>query len=325
MSMIDGKTDSIDVVVVEIERMTSDVLSYSLAPVDGGDLPPFSAGAHVDVHLPNGLRRRYSLCNSPRENKRYQIAVKREGLSSGGSAYLHDFVAVGSRLSIGAPRNDFPLNLSADSHLLLAGGIGITPMISMAADLLDLGANFQLEYFVRSREYEAFGALLGREPYAGRVRIHRGMTGSESAEYLEGRLREQAPGQHLYVCGPQGFIQAVVGATQHWPADTVHVEAFGASAPAASKGDQPFNVRLERSGRLVHVAADRSMYQALQESGVTLDACCLQGICGVCALKVLEGSPDHRDTYLSEAEQASGVIVMPCVSRSKTPVLVLDL
>lgn len=324
MTLIEGKTDPIDVLVVEIERMASDVLSYHLAPVQGGDLPPFSAGAHVDVYLPNGLRRRYSLCNSPRENKRYQIAVKREEFSSGGSAYLHDSVAVGSSLSIGAPRNDFPLNLSADSHLLLAGGIGITPMVSMAADLLDRGANFQLEYFVRSSEYEPFGALLGREPYASRLRVHRGMTGSETADYIQARLREQAPGQHLYVCGPQGFVQAAVSATRHWPVDAVHVEAFGANAPAA-KGDQPFEVRLERSGRLVHVAADRSMCQALQDSGVTLDTCCLQGVCGVCALKVLEGSPDHRDTYLSEAERASGAIVMPCVSRSRTPVLVLDL
>lgn len=323
MTMIDGKTNSIDVLVVEIERMASDVISYHLASVDGSDLPPFSAGAHVTVHLPNGLLRCYSLCNSPRERNRYQIAVKREELSSGGSAYLHESVIVGSRLSIGLPRNDFPLNIDADSHLLLAGGIGITPMVSMAADLLDRGIDFQLEYFVRSSEYEAFKNLLGQEPYASRVRVHRGMTGPETVDYIQTRLKEHTSGQHLYVCGPNGFIQAAISMANHWPIDTVHFEAFGASTPM--KGDQPFNIRLERSDRLIHVAADRSMFQALEENGVTLDTCCLQGVCGVCALKVLDGSPDHRDSYLSDEERASGTVIMPCVSRSKTPILVLDL
>lgn len=313
------------VVVQGIDRLASDVLAFDLASVDGGVLPPFTAGAHIDIQLPTGLRRQYSLCNSPSRSHVYRIAVKREERSRGGSAHLHDRVKPGDCLTIGTPRNNFALNDRAASHLLLAGGIGVTPMVSMAAHLPERGASFRMEYFVRSSEYEAFGTPLRQPAYADRVRIHQGMTGIEVEGHMQQLLRDRPTDTDVYVCGPEGFLKAAKDASRHWPSGSVHTEAFGGRVTLPESSDQAFEVVLARSGKRVPVPAGKSIFVALQEAGTELEVSCQQGACGVCALRVLEGSPDHRDSFLSDEERSACTKVMPCVSRSKSPCLVLDI
>jgi len=306
------------------------ICSFELVHADGGTLPPFTAGAHVEVHLlggpgaTGGITRPYSLCNSPGQTQRYRIAVLRESASRGGSAALHEGVAEGDRLEIGAPRNLFQLAEDAPSHLLLAGGIGITPLLAMAEELARRGALFHLHYCARSRARAAFVEQIEQSAYADRVSLH--FSDGDAAKRLDVAtlLARQQPGQHLYACGPAGFMNAVLGAarTQGWPEATLHHEVFGA-LPVDSTGDQAFEVQLGESGRIVPVPVGCSIVAALGQAGVSIPTSCEQGICGTCMTTVLSGTPDHRDQYLTPEEQAAGELILPCCSRAKSSRLVL--
>jgi len=302
-----------------------DICSYELVAVGGQALPAFSAGSHIDVHLPGGLVRQYSLCNHPEERHRYLIGVLKDPASRGGSHSLHEQILPGMRLQISEPRNLFTLAPQARRSLLFAGGIGITPILCMAEHLAQSGAAFELHYCARSQERAAFVERLRRSPYADRVFLHFDEE-PDTALDAAALLAKPSDDLHLYVCGPGGFMQHVLDTAkdQGWAQDCLHREYF-AAAPIDTRADGSFSVKLASSGQVFEVPADRSIVQVLESHGIDVPVSCEQGVCGTCLTRVLEGVPEHRDLFLTEAEQACNDQFTPCCSRSKTPLLVLDL
>ncbi len=306
------------------------ICSFELVAADGGALPAFTAGSHIDVHLPGGATRPYSLCNAPGptsdEVQRYLIAVLREAASRGGSAGMHERVNEGDVLQIGAPRNLFPLASAARHHVLMAGGIGITPMLAMAEALTARGESFELHYCTRSAARTAFAQRLREAAFAGRVQVHHDDGPPAQKFDIAARLAVPRDGEHLYACGPQGFMDAVLGIARGrgWPEAQIHSESFGA-APVVHDSDGPFEVMLQSSQRVLMVAKGQSIVQALAAAGVEVMTSCEQGVCGTCLTGVVDGTPDHRDQYLTPEEQAEGRQMLPCCSRAKSARLVLAL
>ncbi len=319
---------SADLLSVRVERRTSeadDICSYELVSADGSDLPPFAAGAHIDVHVAPGLVRQYSLCNPPHERHRYLIGVLRDPASRGGSQAMHDAIAAGATLHISAPRNLFALT-DAPRSLLLAGGIGVTPILAMAEALSAQGAQFEFHYCARSPERMAFRDRIAASSFAAVSHLYFD-TGDRARKLdLPGLLASLDRSTHIYFCGPAGFIEHVktCAAQQQWPAAQLHLEYFGAVVEEAA-GDQPFEVQLKSTGAAYTIPVGVTVMKVLQDAGVFVPASCEQGVCGTCLTRVLEGVPDHRDQYLTEEEQAANDQFTPCCSRSKTPTLLLDL
>ena len=303
-----------------------DICTFELVAADAKPLPAFAAGSHIDVQVPGGLTRQYSLCNDPTESHRYLIGVLRDPASRGGSAAMHDRVAEGDTLTISAPKNHFPLAHDAKRHLLLAGGIGITPILCMAERLSAIGADFELHYATRSRARTAFFERIGSSALAARAAFQFDDGPAEQKLDIAAALARQGSGTHLYVCGPKGFMDAVLGAARAagWGQERIHFEFFNADVQPQS-GDGAFEVQLASSGRVVAVPADRTVLAALADAGVVVPSSCEQGVCGTCLTRVIEGTPDHRDQYLLPEEQAAGDQFLPCCSRAKSPRLVLDL
>jgi vanillate O-demethylase ferredoxin subunit len=301
------------------------ICSYELVRLDGAPLPAFEAGAHIDVHLSDKLVRQYSLCNAPGETHRYQIGVLRDADSRGGSQAMHDHIDTGSVLTISAPKNHFPL-VDAQRTLLFAGGIGVTPILAMAEALAARGAAFEMHYSARSPERAAFKERLAASRFAGQVHFHYDSGAAAQKLDLAALLAKPEAQTHVYVCGPQGFIEHVLGSAKAlgWPAAQLHVEYFSAAA-VDTGGDQAFEVKLASNGRIVPVPAGTTVLKALEAQGIAIPYSCEEGVCGTCLTRVLEGVPDHRDMYLTEEEQAANDQFTPCCSRAKTPVLVLDL
>ena len=302
-----------------------DIASFELGREDGAALPAFSAGSHIDVELPNGLVRQYSLCNDAAENHRYRIAVLRDAGSRGGSAGMHDLVKEGDSLAISEPRNHFPL-VHAQRTILLAGGIGVTPLLCMAQRLAAIGADFTMHYSTRSKERTAFLGEIGRSPFADKVHFHHDDGGAAQMLDLTAALGAPDAGTHIYVCGPAGYINYVL---QHaegmgWPKDHVHLEYFSA-APQDTSGDQAFEVKIASSGKVIPVAADQTVVQALAAQGIEVLTSCEQGVCGTCITRVLEGECDHRDLYFTDEEKSKNDQFTPCCSRARGKMLVLDL
>ncbi len=297
-----------------------DVCSYTLEPVAGEHLPHFSAGAHIDVSLAPGLVRSYSLLNDPAEADRYEIAVHRAPESRGGSSRIHEHWRAGDLIEIAAPRNNFALNEAAAHTVLIAGGIGITPMLSMIARLQALGRGWELHYVTRTRARAAFLDRLSRHPQVRLAFDHEpGGCALELALVVEAAPAEA----HLYCCGPGPMLRAFEALTASRPRGHAHVEYFAASeTPAAAGG---YDLRLERSGKVIRVASGERMLAALLAAGVNVSYSCSEGICGTCETRVVAGVPDHRDDYLTDAEKATNAVVMPCCSGSKTPTLTLDI
>lgn len=316
---------TIEVKVVNRVCEADGICSYELVRLDGQPLPSFEAGAHIDVHLKDNLVRQYSLCNAPGETHRYQIGVLRDADSRGGSQAMHDHVDTGSVLHISEPKNHFPL-VEAQRTLLLAGGIGVTPILAMAEALAAKGAAFELHYCARSPEKAAFKERLAQCGFAARVAFHYDSGDAAQKLDLQALLAKPEPGVHVYVCGPQGFIDYVMSTAraQGWPQAQLHVEYFSAAAVDTS-GDGAFDVRLASSGQTYTVPAGKTVIKVLEEQGVVVPYSCEEGVCGTCLTRVLEGVPDHRDMYLTEEEQAANDQFTPCCSRAKTPLLVLDL
>jgi len=313
---------------VRIARKTieaQDICSFELVAADGGALPAFTAGAHVDVHLADSLVRPYSLCNHPSETHRYLIAVLREPASRGGSAAMHA-LREGQEITISAPRNHFGLVRDAQAHLLLAGGIGITPMLAMAEQLAAEGAAFELHYCTRSADRTAFTQYLRAADFAPRVRFHHDAGPATQTLDIAALVERPWPGKHLYVCGPAGFMEAVLSAARSagWAESTLHREYF-AGTVTATDSDGAFDVQLASSGVLIRVAADQSVVAALAAAGVQVPVSCEQGVCGTCVTRVLDGTPEHRDLFLTDEEHARGDCFTPCCSRALSPRLVLDL
>lgn len=303
-----------------------DIRTFELVRDDDRPLPAFSAGSHVDVHLPNGLIRQYSLCNEPGESHRYLIGVLRDPHSRGGSRAMHDQVGEGDLLTISAPKNHFPLASGANHSILLAGGIGVTPLLCMAERLAVTGASFEMHYCTRSRERTAFFQRIQGASFAPRVAFHHD-DGPEAQKLdLDTLLRVPRPGVHLYVCGPKGFMDWVLGRAREcgWAAGQLHYEFFTAEV-VKSDSDAAFEVQLASSGKVVIVPKEMTVVQALAAAGIEVSTSCEQGICGTCLTRVLEGEPDHKDLYLTPEEQAVNDQFTPCCSRARSPRLVLDL
>lgn len=314
---------------VRVARKTVEaegIASFELVSVDGAPLPAFAAGSHVDVELPGGPTRQYSLCNDPAESHRYLIAVLRDQASRGGSAGMHERVKEGDVLAISAPKNHFALAHDAQSHLLLAGGIGVTPLLCMAERLAHAGSEFQMHYCTRSPARTAFRERIAGSAFASRVAFHFDDGAADQKLDIAALLAAPRAGRHLYVCGPKGFMDAVLASarSQGWPEAQIHYEFFAADA-APKAGDGSFEVMLASSGRVITVAPDRSVVQALAEAGVSVATSCEQGVCGTCLTRVIEGEPDHRDLYLTPEEQAANDQFLPCCSRARSARLVLDL
>ena len=301
------------------------ISSFELVSVDGTPLPAFDAGAHIDVHLRDGLVRQYSLCNPPHERHRYQIAVLRDPSSRGGSTAMHDEIEAGHVITISAPKNHFPLE-PASRSLLFAGGIGVTPLLAMAEALSAAGADFEMHYNVRSPERTAFCERIANAPWSARVHLH--FDSGDAAQKLDVAkvLGAPRPDTHIYVCGPGGYIDHVLGAASAlgWPPAQVHREYFSA-VPVDEADDTAFDVKLAASGQVFTIPVGRTVVEVLAEHGIDIPVSCEQGVCGTCLTRVLEGVPDHRDVYLTDEERAANDQFTPCCSRSKTPILSLDL
>ncbi|MRI57287.1 oxidoreductase [Methylobacterium sp. DB1607] len=314
----------IPVRVTEIEQATSSVRRFRLAPTSGETLPPFAAGAHVVVLMPAAdrtIRNAYSLVDRAEDGSSYRIGVLRTQESRGGSKFMHESVAVGSELKITMPVNLFPLFLPGRRHLLVAGGIGITPIYAMAEELRRTDADYEIHYAVRAEEHGAFIAEL-RERHGDRLKLYR--SNLQEILALGEILPNQPLGTHLYVCGPAGMIEAVLeeGLAAGWPKQNLHSERF--QAPPA--GD-PFSVRLARAGITCEVRGDQSLLEAVEAAGVDAPFLCRGGACGQCEVPVLEADGElvHNDHFLTDAERSSGKKIMLCVSRLAGRELIIDL
>ncbi len=312
--------------VNRISSETPGIKVFELVSATSTPLPAVSPGAHIDVRIDEDLVRQYSLCNGPEDRDKYLIAVKREPDSRGGSRALHERVSEGDILSIGAPRNHFALAPDAPHHLLLAGGIGITPILAMARHLQADGTSFALQYFTRSVGETAFHGFLSRPELRGKVVFHYALDPHGLRLYLQRLLQERPPGAHLYVCGPRPFMDLVEEtAAASWPAEAVHAEYFSADPMAFAGPRAPFEVMLALTGGTYPVPGDKTIVEALAAHGVEIQTACEQGVCGTCITGLLDGVPDHRDAYLSEAERRACDKILPCVSRARGKLLVLDL
>jgi phthalate 4,5-dioxygenase reductase component len=301
-------------------EVATSVFGFNLTAPDGSDLPSFTAGAHVCVRTPADLRRKYSLCGDPAERNHYTIAVKRDPSGRGGSASMADQTSEGDDLWVSVPRNDFSLTSSPAGYVFIAGGIGITPIMSMIHHLKRTGGRFKLYYCTRSPRHTAFLDTLSQPEFRGKVTVHYDAGDADKAFDLWPVL-ERPAGRHVYCCGPRGMMETVRDMTGHWPTCAVHFEAF--SEPAAqTRNERPFRVRLARSGNTINVPVGTTIVGALRAAGYTVSSSCESGTCGTCRTKLLEGEADHRDLVLTERER--GNQIMLCVSRAISDELVID-
>jgi ferredoxin-NADP reductase/nitrite reductase/ring-hydroxylating ferredoxin subunit len=288
-----------------------------------GHLPSFQPGAHIDVHLPNGEVRQYSLTNGPGESASYIIGVKREEQSRGGSQLLHDSVREGDVLAISEPRNNFPLRRDATRTIFIAGGIGITPLLAMAQTLYHAGLSFELHYFAESREQLAFPERLAA--FGDHLKTHLALSPGAARDRIRELLSGYQPYTQVYVCGPVPMLDAArrIAYELGWPESTIHFEYFKNSH--AIDDSTTFEVALARSCVTLTVPPGKSILQVIRENGIEIASSCEQGACGTCLATVLEGDPIHQDVYLNDAEKRSGTKIMTCVSRARSARLVLDL
>ncbi|MFW5654448.1 MAG: PDR/VanB family oxidoreductase [Roseicyclus sp.] len=299
--------------------LTGDIVEFTLEPVAGGALPRFTPGAHVTVKTPSGAMRRYSLIGDGESPETYRIAVKREPASRGGSASMHDEATEGTALLVEAPENEFEL-VEAPEYLLVAGGIGITPIYAMAEALDRRGKPFRLIYLTRSAGEAAYADELLRA-FGDRLTLHHD-EGREENFYDFWETFEKPTKAHVYCCGPAALMEEVEAVSGHWPEDAIHFEDFK-PVEVVRADDRAFEVDLARSGRTITVPADRSILEALRDAGIATVSSCESGTCGTCRTRLMDGDADHRDMVLTEEDRERNIMI--CVSRAKAGRLVLDL
>ncbi len=324
--MTGSSVAKLELVVVAATELAKGIRGFELRAEGGGELPAFQCGDHVDVVTPAGHLRQYSLHNASSERHRWCIAVKRELASRGGSASMHADVRVGTRLTVSAPRSNFALQ-TCSSALLLAGGIGVTPLLSMMYRLESLGVPTRFEYFFSSAADAAFLDELASQRQHVRVVLRPGLAPAEVSEALRAAAAGCIPDTQAYVCGPGPFMAAAQEAlVPKLGENAVHFEFFKPREDAAAPTTGcAFRVRLARSGREFEVAPGQTILAALSHNGVTVPTSCQQGICGTCVTKVLSGTPEHRDSFLNEFNRKANKKIAICVSRCSSEVLELDL
>jgi vanillate O-demethylase ferredoxin subunit len=315
--------------VLKVARKTAEaenVQSFELVDPDGKALPRFTAGSHLDVRAPGARVRQYSLCNSPAETHRYLIAVMRAEPTRGGSKAMHEQVNEGDLIEVSAPKNHFPLAQSAKHSLLIAGGIGVTPIFCMAQHLTDVGADFDMHYFARSASRAAFVDRIEHSSFAERARFHFSEDASQQRSRLVELFEQHDAKTHVYVCGSEAFTTAVIDAAlaRGCREDHIHRECFSAE-PRECAGNVEFDVTIASTGKTIRVPTDKSVMAALADSGIHIEASCEQGVCGTCVTRVLQGEPQHRDLFLSADERKRNDRFTPCCSRANSRTLVLDL
>jgi vanillate O-demethylase ferredoxin subunit len=303
------------------------IVSFELVPAAGGELPAFSAGSHIDVEVQPGLVRHYSLCNPPAERDRYLIAVLREPKSRGGSVAMLDQVKEGQQIHISEPRNHFQLVGEARRFKLFAGGIGVTPILCMAERLANSDIPFTFHYANRSRGRTAFLERIQSSVFASHVNLHFDDEAGGKMLDLQGAIGAMEEGTHLYVCGPTPFIKGVLETAERagWPSSHLHREYFVSTEPDAATTGGTFSVRIASTGKTLTVPAGRAVIDILAENGIDVPTSCQQGVCGTCVTRVLEGIPEHHDMFMTDEEHARNDQFTPCCSRSKTPLLVIDI
>ncbi len=313
--------------VAHIWREAEDITGLDLVAPHGGPLPAFTAGAHVLLGLPGGLIRQYSLCNDPAERHRYRLAVLRARDSRGGSAYVAERLRTGDEIDIQGPRNNFPLSAGRSDTLLIAGGIGITPLLSMMFELARQDRPYHLVYCTRSSAHAAFRQELSAPPFAAHVEFIHDEGDPTRGIDLGRLLGGLAPGTEVYCCGPQGLMSAVRNAGAHLPAGALHFESFSAPGERPSQNDETssFEIELARSGRVLTVPEGKSILNVLRADGFQADSLCEEGYCGTCVVPLLAGEADHRDTVLSDAERTQNRAIAICCSRARSRRLTLDL
>ncbi len=317
-----GRGVTINVRIARKWLVAEDVTGVELAPLSG-HLPTFQPGAHIDLHLPNGMVRQYSVTNGPGELLSYIIGVKREPASRGGSLCLLDIVREGDLLAMSEPRNNFPLRRDSTKTILIAAGIGITPLLSMATALAKSDLPFQLHYFSRSEKHLAFADQLAK--FGVSFMPHLGLSRDAIARTIATTLDGYEFSQHVYVCGPAGLLELVrsIAAGFGWPEEAVHFEYF--KNDRVIDDSSSFEIVLSRSALTLQVPAGKTILQTMRDNGVQVPSSCEQGACGTCLTSVIEGVPDHQDVYLNETERAGNSCMMTCVSRAKSARLVLDI
>ncbi len=318
--MADEITPSLTLRIARSAAAAKDIRLFELSRGDGGELPEFTPGSHISLRVPNGLVRKYSLCNDPMERDRYVIAVLREASGRGGSVSMVDDAKDGDEILVAPPRNDFPLVKSPAGYTFIAGGIGITPIMSMIRHLKNAGGRFKLYYCTRAAEQTAFRDELGSAELRSQVTIHH--DGGDLAHALDLWPVLERPVGHVYCCGPRGIMEAVRDMTGHWSPSAVHFEAF-AEPQKHSPGDKPFRVRLARSGAVVEVPAGTSILDAVRAAGHRAASSCESGTCGTCRTRLIAGEADHRDLVLSGSERADNIMI--CVSRACGDEIAIDM
>jgi len=304
-------------------ELADDIIGLTLATTDGTPLPAAEPGAHIDLHLPNGLIRQYSIARQTEAG--YELGILRDPASRGGSSCVHDTLTEGAALDISLPRNLFPMAESATRSLLFAGGIGITPIIAMAEALHAAGADFELHYCTRARSRAAYLDRLASAPWADRVHVYHDDLPDAGKLDTVNLVAFPEAGTHLYVCGPNGFMDHVIDTARAagWAEANVHSERF--SAPAIDTSDDgSFEMVINSTGQTIRVGAEQTAIAALHEAGFDVPLSCEQGICGTCLTRVLDGEPEHRDMFLTDAEREANNQFTPCCSRGKGKLL-LDL
>jgi tetrachlorobenzoquinone reductase len=319
------ESSKLEVVVKNVASEAQGISVWEFESISGEDLPPFTAGAHIDMHLSNGLVRSYSLCNSQDDHHRYVVAINNDASGRGGSKFIHETLRVGDQLKITTPRNNFPLVEDADHVVFIAGGIGITPIYGMIQRLEQLGRSWELHYSARVPEMCAFKDKLVMLDRHGRV--HFNFDHLPGGKVLDlNRLIGTLPfDAHYYCCGPNPMLRAFESAciAAGIPSERVHVEYFTAREAASTEGG--FTVVLQRSGKSFEISAGNTILDTLLANDVAVPYSCMQGVCSTCETRVIDGVPDHRDSVLSPEEQASNKTMMICCSGSKSKTLVLDI
>ncbi len=312
----------IPVQITRAEKIADGIHLFEMRHKDGEELPAFTAGSHINLRVPNGLMRKYSLCSDPADRSHYRVAIKREDNGRGGSIYLIDNTKVGDEWMISAPDNAFALPQRGDNFIFIAGGIGITPFIAMIHALKDDPAKkFKLYYCSRTPEMTAFRDELSAPELKGKVVFH--YDGGDPSKGLDlwPIVEERKNREHIYCCGPRGLMEAVRDATGHWTPTSIHFEAFSES-DARRPDDQPFKVKLNSTGEVIDVPAGTTILEAMRAHGKDVPSSCESGTCGTCRTKLLAGEVDHRDLVLTEKERDSQIMI--CVSRAKTPDITID-